>query len=161
MLFDALGEATATDDRQVLITSALLGVVAAGDRIPAYRLSAGSDLHRLGQVGPWWRPHLAPLGAQISASGRLVVDARSGAYRSMMPVAGAIRVDAVVERGGRRQVVSHDAKRYRGLLGRALLTAETAPTTPTQLRQLAADLLGPGLEAELDGQVLVLVDRRD
>lgn len=160
VLYDALGTARGDAERNVLITSALLGIVdASEDLIPAYRLSAGSTLSRLGSIGAWWRSRLAPIASGISRSGRVVVDCRSGAYRAMMRVTGAIEVGAVRESGGRRTVVSHDAKRYRGLVGRALLEAPTAPGTADEVAHLAATSLPAGLSVELDGNALTVVDR--
>ena len=160
VLYDALGDARGDAERTVLVTSALLGVVDAdSDRIPAYRLSAGSVLSRLGAAGAWWRSRLAPIARELAGSGRVVVDCRSGAYRSMMPVPGAIEVAAVRERDGKRTVVSHDAKRYRGLLGRALLTAERAPADAEEVAHAGAGALGDGLAIELQGTTLTVVDR--
>lgn len=165
VLFDALGDAAGDDERTVLITSALFGVVEAGhDLIPAYRLSAGSTVSRLGGVASWWRPHLAPLARRLATQGRVVVDCRSGAYRSMMPVAGAIEVAAVREVAGQRTVVSHDAKRYRGLVARALLTADAAAASTDEVAHRASTGLGPELTIELDTSrtarpVLTVVDR--
>lgn len=160
VLYDALGDARGDAERTVLVTSALLGVVDAdSDRIPAYRLSAGSVLSRLGAAGAWWRSRLAPIARELAGSGRVVVDCRSGAYRSMMPVPGAIEVAAVRERDGKRTVVSHDAKRYRGLLGRVLLTAERAPADAEEVAHAGAGALGDGLAIELQGTTLTVVDR--
>lgn len=160
VLFDALADAGPRPGRDVLVTSALLGVVdAATDSIPAYRLSAGSTVSRLGTVGAWWRPRLAATGASLSRSGRIVVDCRSGTYRSMMPVAGSLHVHAVRERGGRRTVVSHDAKRYRGLVARALLEAPDAPREPEEVREIAAAGLPGELTVELADGTLTVVDR--
>lgn len=160
VLYDALGAAAPRPGRDVLITSALLGIVdARRDLIPAYRLSAGSTLSRLGLVGSWWRPRLVPIARELAASGRVVVDARSGAYRAMMPVPGALEIAAVRERDGVRTVVSHDAKRYRGLVARALLEAGQTAQDPDDVAQIAGAALPPGLDVELGHGVLTAVDR--
>lgn len=159
VLYDALGDARPTPDRRVMVTSALLGVVdASRDLIPAYRLSAGSTVSRLGSVGAWWRPHLAPVARELARSGEVVVDCRSGAYRTMMPVPGALHVVAVRERDGVRSVVSHDAKRYRGLVARALLTADATPEHAEDVRRIAAAGLPTGLQVELGPHELTVVD---
>ena len=65
-------------------------------------------------------------------AGELVVDCRSGAYqKAWMPTAkdchdhniDLVQVKAVRVVNGREKVVSHNAKRWRGLLTRALVAA--------------------------------------
>lgn len=171
VLFDQLAEHTVVpEDRRVLIQSALLGLVDAGaDRIPAYRVSATSQVQRLGKAGTWWRKHLVPVASalhdQLAVSpSPLVIDSRSGAYRSMMPMRSTpqvrvLEVSPVQERDGVRKVVSHDAKRYRGWVTRVLLDAPRPPADA----EAAASLLRAGFDGtlgvELDGDRLVIVDR--
>lgn len=177
VLFDQLDPAvTIADDRRVLVQSALLGVVdAARDRIPAYRLSAGSTVTRLGKAATWWARHLRPIGASLldeTAAGPspVVVDSRSGAYRSMMPMrsrsassssagVSVLEVAPVQEKGGVRKVVSHDAKRYRGWVTRVLLDAPAPATTPDEVVDQLRAGFGGTLGVELDGDRLVIVDR--
>ena len=158
-------------DRQVLVQSALFGLVdAATDRIPAYRLSASSSLAQLGKAGSWWRARLQPVAAELRAAqaggdSPVVIDCRSGAYRSMMPMRGGeglhvLEVAPVQERGGVRKVISHDAKRYRGLVTQVLLAAPSAPATPEEVAETVSAGLD-GLTVELDGDRLVVVDRVD
>lgn len=178
VLFDQLDPGVAlSEDRRVLVQSALFGLVdAARDAVPAYRLSAGSTLSRLGKAASWWRPRLKPVAEELRAeqaatSSPLVIDCRSGGYRTMMAMRSApglpvLEVSPVQERGGVRTVVSHDAKRYRGLVARVLLEAETAPATPDEACEVVAAGLariggarGDGLGVELVGDRLVVVDR--
>ena len=175
VLYDQLDPAVVSagdsaGDPRVLIQSALFGLVDAGaDRIPAYRLSAGSTLSRLGRAGSWWVPHLKPVAAELlreqaRSSSPLVIDCRSGSYRSMMRLRSTeqvrvLEVAPVQEREGRRTVVSHDAKRYRGLVTRALLAAPALPATAQDLVPLLQTALGSGLAVELDGDRLAIVDR--
>ena len=73
-------------DRRVLVQSALLGLVDAGwDRIPAYRLSASSQLSRLGKAGSWWAPRLTPIAAQLreEEAAATASDARKSQVRTM------------------------------------------------------------------------------
>lgn len=160
VLYDALGDAKPTAPGRLLVTSALLGVVdTATDRIPAYRVSAGSRLSRLGTAGSWWRKHLAPIGERLAARGEPVIDCRSGSYRSMMPIPGAIEVSAVRETEGRRATVSHDAKRYRGLLAGRLLRAEHSPGSIDEVAEAAREELPDPLAVEVDSGSIVVVDR--
>ncbi|WP_422114584.1 YaaA family protein [Brachybacterium sp. UNK5269] len=173
VLFDQLDPASSpAPERRVLVQSALFGLVdAVQDRIPAYRLSAGSTVSRLGRAGSWWAPRLRPLAAALRETeaergSPVVIDCRSGSYRSMMAMRsdGAVRVlevSPVQERGGVRTVISHDAKRYRGLVTRALLAAADTPASADEVVDVVRDGLGAGLQIELEGDRLVVVDRAD
>ena len=104
---------------RLLITSALFGVLAGGDSVPAYRLSAASTLPGLGRLAPFWRPQLAAAVTQLEGP---VVDLRSGAYASFAAIPDAITVRVVTEnKEGGRTVVSHFNKATKGLLARALV----------------------------------------
>ena len=70
-----------------------------------------------------------------------------------------LEVAPVQERDGVRKVVSHDAKRYRGMVTRALLALEGAPTTAEEVAEAVGEGLGGQLRIELDGDRLVVVDR--
>ena len=171
VLYDQLEAGQApVEGRDVLIQSALFGLVDAfRDRIPAYRLSAGSTLSRLGKAGSWWGRQLRPLAQELRAeqaeSGSpLMIDCRSGGYRSMMAMRSGdgvrvLEVAPVQERDGVRKVISHEAKRYRGLVTRVLLGLERAPATADEVVDALGSGLGAGLEVELDGDRLVVVDR--
>ncbi|MBO1750654.1 peroxide stress protein YaaA [Actinotalea sp. BY-33] len=133
----------------VRTVSALWGLVSPEDRIPAYRLSMGTDLPGIGRLAQHWRPALrAELDPE--ASHRLVVDCRSAAYAAAWPVpaGGPGHVSVVVHREaeGRRTVVSHWAKHTRGVLTRHLVTREgTAPRSPEELLDAAGELVGGAL----------------
>lgn len=173
VLFDALGAATlpgaasgGIDGVRVIVTSALFGIVdCANDAIPAYRLSAGSTVSRLGKASTWWKKHLAPVAAALPDRSPVTVDCRSGAYRSMMPLKGecVLEVVPVAEVDGKRKVVSHDAKRYRGLVARALLKHDAVPQSPSDvvdvLRHEFGDALGVELTRGSHASVLTIVDR--
>ena len=60
---------------RLVVASALFGLLAADDPIPAYRLSATATLPGLGPVRSIWRPTLA---AQLAELAGLVIDLRSG-----------------------------------------------------------------------------------
>ncbi|GAB3568847.1 YaaA family protein [Spelaeicoccus albus] len=145
VLYEALGyrSMTATAkkraDASILIVSALFGAVAPPDRIPAYRLSMGTNLPGLGRLSSWWKSRLAvPLTAY--AHDQLVIDCRSSDYATAWKApAGSVAVRVFRESGGKRTVVSHMAKQTRGELARHLLTRRgRAPQTPRDLLKIAS-----------------------
>ena len=132
VLYDALDVRSLTRaqrakaDRRLAVGSALLGLVHGGEPIPAYRLSAGSQLPGLPTLRTLWRPVLGPvLTAHVDG---LVVDLRSGSYADLAPVPGAVTVDVLSERAdGSRAVVSHFNKAHKGRLARLLATTRAEP----------------------------------
>ena len=137
LLYDALSPADlpASARDRLAIGSALFGVVGARDLIPHYRLSGTTKLPARG-AGQTTEAPAAPTmkkrwGGSITAalrslqkSGELIVDLRSGAYRNLGKVPGAVtvRVESV-RPDGTRKVVSHFNKHYKGLLARELALA--------------------------------------
>jgi uncharacterized protein len=121
-------------DRRLAVGSALFGVVRGTDRIPAYRLSAGSALPGLPALRALWRPALGPA---LAAVDELVVDLRSGAYAALAPVPGAVTVEVLSERpDGTRAVVSHANKAHKGRVARLLATTTGEPGDVVRLRGL-------------------------
>lgn len=109
---------------RLAVASALFGLLAADDPIPAYRLSATTTLPGLGSVRSIWRPVLAPPLADLPG---LVIDLRSGSYTALGPLPGAVTVDVVSDDGrGRRRTVSHHNKSHKGRLARLLATTPRA-----------------------------------
>ena len=102
--------------RSLRVVSALFGLLAPADPVPAYRLSAGTSLPGVGSLAAVWRPVLEP----ELAGHRLVVDLRSAPYAALARVPGAVQVRVLRETDGTRAVVSHDNKHTKGLLARAL-----------------------------------------
>ena len=152
VLYDALDIASLTRaqrrraDARLAVGSALFGLLRAGDRVPAYRLSAGSALPGRPGLRALWRPVLGPL---LSAVDDLVVDLRSGAYAALAPVPGAVTVRVESERpDGARSVVSHFSKAHKGRLARLLATTTAEPGDVVRLRGL---LRRAGLHVEHDG----------
>lgn len=131
-------------DEQILIQSALWGVVGPADRIPAYRLAIGAKLPGLGGLAAFWR---RPLAEALPADA-FVVDLRSGAYAAAWrPVDGLqLAVRALVERDGRRSVVSHMAKATRGDVARILVRARRRAKGPEGVAEIVA---AAGLRVEL------------
>jgi hypothetical protein len=152
VLYDALSVATlsrrqrARADRRLAVGSALFGLVRGTDRIPAYRLSAGSVLPGLPTLRSLWRPALAPV---LAAVDDLVLDLRSGSYASLAPVAGAVHLQVLSERpDGSRAVVSHVNKAHKGRVARLLASSTAEPSDVVGLRRL---LRRAGLHVEHDG----------
>jgi len=129
---------------RVLISSALWGVVAPDDRIPAYRLSIAARLPRIPGLATYWRPALE---RALPGDG-LVVDLRSGGYAAAWTPRDAtlVTVRGFTEQDGRRKVVSHFVKAIRGDVAGALLRAPEPPETPEDVAAIAA---AAGHEVEL------------
>lgn len=149
VLYDALDPAGLTGQQRtaaadsLVVVSALWGAVRPQDRIPAYRLSMGAELPRLGRLPAFWRRHL-PTVLDAAAGDGLVVDCRSAAYAAAWraPREHTVGVKVVRERAGRRTVVSHMAKHTRGLLARHLVERAAAgrrPGTPQELLAAARE----------------------
>jgi cytoplasmic iron level regulating protein YaaA (DUF328/UPF0246 family) len=152
VLYDALDVPSMTRaqraraGRRLAVGSALFGLVGADDRIPAYRLSAGSSLPGLSTLRSLWRPALSPVLAALDC---LVVDLRSGSYAALAPVPGAVTMQVLSERpDGTRAVVSHFNKAHKGRLARLLATTTAEPGDVVRLRSL---LRRAGLHVEHDG----------
>ena len=152
VLYDALDVRSMTRaqraraGRRLAVGSALFGLVAADDAIPAYRLSAGSQLPGLPTLRALWKPVLSPVLAEVDD---LVVDLRSGSYAALAPVAGAVSVEVLSERpDGSRSVVGHFNKAHKGRLARLLATTTAEPGDVVRLRGL---LRRAGLHVEHDG----------
>jgi uncharacterized protein len=137
---------------QVLVASALWGVVALEDRIPAYRLSIGARLPALTRSGlaAWWRPALAK--ALPDEPGQLVVDLRSGGYAAAWRPQRATLVEVKASTADGKPI-SHMAKAVRGTVARRLLQARAAATEPADVAR-AADGDGVG-RVELHAPVRV------
>ena len=150
VLYDALdvpsldADARAWLDAHVLVQSALFGLVAAGDRIPAYRLSAGSRLPALGvPLRRAWREAHAAI--EWGDAG-LVLDLRSQDYAALAPLPdGAGTVLHVAQRGGDGQVraLNHFNKAAKGDLVRRLARSGARIADEAGLLAWAA---GEGLE---------------
>src|SRR3954447_5472239 len=163
VLYDALDvrsmtkAARARAAARLAVGSALFGLVRDGDRIPAYRLSAGSQLPGLPTLRALWKPALSSVLTDVD---ELVVDLRSGSYAQLAPVPGAVTVQVLSERrDGARAVVSHFNKAHKGRLARFLATTTAEPGDVVRLRAL---LRRNGWSVEHDGgTALTLVVRDD
>lgn len=170
VLYDALGFGTLSTaakrraGARVLVASSLFGLVAPGDRIPAYRLSGDAVLPTLGGVAAHWRAHL-DAAAREALGGGLLVDLRSGMYGAfwrpapdLAPRVATVRV--LHEHDGTRKVVSHFNKATKGRIVRALLEDGATPRTPAALADALRDLgwsVEPGEPGKAGTQLDVVV----
>lgn len=145
-------------EQHLAVASALFGLVRVTDPIPAYRLSGGVTLPRLGPVASRWRPVL-PTVLDDEAGDGLLVDLRSGTYvnlgkpsAALAPRTATVRVLHEVD--GRRTVVSHFNKATKGRLVRDLLVEGAEPTTVDELASAWRDL---GWTVEQSGTALDVV----
>ena len=140
---------------RLAIGSALFGVIAAEDLIPRYRLSAGSKVfvdgeartlrsqwtkpaegNRIGEELARWREDRA---AETDGAGGGIIDLRSGGYRDLGIIPGAVSLRVESEYpDGSRKVVSHFNKHYKGLVARELaLAGGHLPADPQSTGELA------------------------
>ena len=160
VLYDALdaesltGAAATRAMARLAIGSALFGLLRAEDRIPAYRLSAGSKLPGRPGLATRWRPVLEPILADL-ATRELVVDLRSGAYVGLGRLKSAVRVDVLAEHpDGRRTVVTHFNKAHKGRLARVLATTTAEPDDAAAVAAVARRA---GMRVERDGDELTIL----
>jgi len=163
VLYDALDLASLTGAAKrragtdLVISSALFGLLRTRDRIPAYRLSADTTLPRVGRLAAAWRESVS---TAISAAAKrgVVLDLRSSAYVGLGPVPAHLSDRTAIarvwqERKGARTIVSHHNKATKGRLVRSLLSEPR----PTSISDLAGALGDAGYRVELappgnDGQ---------
>ncbi len=162
VLYDALdagslrGAAAARARTRLAVGSALFGLVRAADPIPAYRLSAGSVLPGAPALAARWRDVLEPVLATAAAA-ELVVDLRSGGYAALGRVPDAVQVSVLAEQAdGRRSVVSHANKSYKGRLARLLAGTRVEPTDAAGVA-VVARRAGLRVERPTDRTLQILV----
>lgn len=166
VLYDAFDFGSLTPARRqraldtICIGSALFGLVSAGDLIPHYRLSASSSLGDKGTFRSRWAPAMRALAESFSEE--LVVDMRSGGYRNLGPIPGAVTVNVVSENAaGERSVITHFNKHYKGVLARALVSSRARIESVAELRTVARRA---GLDIErpaANSRELTMVVRQD
>ncbi|PUB26910.1 hypothetical protein C8K30_105138 [Promicromonospora sp. AC04] len=166
VLYGAAGLATLPEgaarraQESVLTFSGLWGVVAPGDRIPAYRLGMGVGLPDVGRLATFWKRALAEV-LDARAAGDVVVDCRSATYvaawRPTTTDSGAgrsagaewVEVRVLRETDGKRTVVSHNAKHTRGVLAGHLLRRQAEARTSEDVLKAAQELVGSVMLTEI------------
>ena len=116
---------------KVLIVSAIFGLVKPMDLIFGYKEKIDNKL---------WRDSIAQVAAKYSDE--LIIDCRSSTYKGVWPINPAntveVRIFQIAE--GKRKVITHMSKKYRGELTRHLLKQASEPKTPAELHHIAAQL---------------------
>ncbi len=130
---------------QILISSALWGLLRPDDRIPYYRLPAMAKLPRVGGLSAFWRPALTR--AMTDEDGSLIVDMRSSAYSAAWrpKQARLLTVRVFTEQSGERKVITHMAKETRGEVTRLLLLADSGPSSAEDVASIV-EAAGYGVE---------------
>lgn len=157
VLYDGLDVASLTHEQRafahehVAIHSALFGLLAADDAIPAYRLSHDSRLPEL-SLRTLWRPAISSV---LSAHAGLVLDLRSEAYATLGPApAGSWYLRVVTENAaGRRVALSHFNKKAKGEFTRAVIAAGIDHPDVASLLEWAEGSgirIEPGAPGEID-----------
>jgi cytoplasmic iron level regulating protein YaaA (DUF328/UPF0246 family) len=128
---------------EVVITSALWGMLRPDDRIPPYRLHVCARLVGLDRLEPTWRGVLGDLLAETAGADGLVLDLRSPSFQAMgMPTGLSDRTVALrVDQSGGAGVRVGDiiAKRVRGQAARQVLESGVDPEHPVALAELLGD----------------------
>jgi uncharacterized protein len=157
VLYDALDAETLSLEargflgRHVLVHSALFGLTAADDPIPAYRFSHDTRIPGTSLAKLWREPNAAVLRGQSG----LILDLRSESYVHLGPTGdGAYFLRVVTEDGeGTRRALNHFNKHGKGELVRALAGAGIDFETVEQLldwAKAAVIRLESGAPGELD-----------
>jgi cytoplasmic iron level regulating protein YaaA (DUF328/UPF0246 family) len=113
--------------RELLIISAIYGVVAPTDHIAHYKAKMKSSD---------WKSALTPALDAIDTT--LIVDCRSSTYAGVWRPAPdkTVAIRVFQEKAGERSVITHMSKKYRGELTRLLLSNKSV-STPDELAALA------------------------
>lgn len=149
--------------RQLMVSSALWGVLRWNDQVPWYRLSMSGDIG-LGPLATMWRKHLTPMMDQLIQDDGLLIDCRSSTYAASYVPSKAVAeqvvtVSAVKEsqRVGsdgktvvKRQVISHMAKHTRGLVTRWLIESSACAQDPEQAAKICQQAAPKGWSIELE-----------
>ncbi len=139
----------------VLIQSALFGLISATDRIPWYRLSANTSLPKVNLKKIWQEHSPAAFNRLVDMP---IIDLRSKAYVDLAPIPDHLDsywVEVVAEDSkGQRRALNHFNKTAKGELVAAFVRAKTPPKTLTQLKAVAKKA---GLGLEVDGKTIYLI----
>jgi cytoplasmic iron level regulating protein YaaA (DUF328/UPF0246 family) len=140
----------------VLIQSALFGLISSSDRIPAYRLSASSSLPGINLKKLWNQAHEV---VWPRLEGGVLIDMRSKHYAALAPIPKEkkhFNLEVLVEeRDGTRKPLNHFNKRSKGLFLREVLLANSYPSSVAELKAIAKKI---GMKLEQNGSELLLIN---
>lgn len=125
-----------------VISSALFGLVRPDDLIPAYRLSGDVSLPGTGAPSARWRD---AVGEIITQSTGVIIDLRSQMYANLGPIPAeaaqrAVSARILLEKNGKRSIVSHHNKASKGRLVRALADRSAQPKSIDSLMKALKEL---------------------
>jgi len=129
-------------DSRVAIASALFGLVRPSDPIPTYRLSGNTTLPGIGTLASVWKE---PMQRELGGTRGPILDLRSGAYVALGPVPASAAdrtfiARVLLEKNGKRSVVSHHNKATKGLITRAVLERGSVPRSAKAVPGFLEDL---------------------
>lgn len=120
--------AQARGEKSIIIISALFGIVGINDAICSYKAKIKNSI---------WRD---PVALYLEArKDDLIVDARSSTYQGIWtpPSEKTVCIRVFQIKGGKKSVITHMSKKYRGELVRWILQKKS-PTTPEELYEIAS-----------------------
>ncbi|HJP89518.1 MAG TPA: peroxide stress protein YaaA [Candidatus Limnocylindrales bacterium] len=141
--------AAARAEVQVVVNSALWGLLRPADRIPSYRLQICAHLIGVEDLEPVWREVVPDALAGAAGSDGLIVDIRSPVYQATGMPKGLgdrtvwVRVDMGPPGHRIGEVI---AKRIRGAAAHALLESSADPVHPAEVAELLGARWGVRLE---------------
>lgn len=117
-------------DASTVVVSALFGAVRLHDRIPAYKATMSNAV--------WRRPLTEALESVCDG---VVVDCRSSTYAGAFvpPRESTVAVRVFKESAGKRTVITHMSKHYRGLIARLLAQTAGSPRTPEHVARIVSE----------------------
>ena len=106
----------------VWIVSAAMGLVAADDPIPDYRLKMSARLPKIGLVSSWWRPRLANAVAELLARDQ-AIDLLPKEHANVFDPTGVAKLTTRVRfvSASGSSAAGHAAKAAKGIAARALV----------------------------------------
>jgi cytoplasmic iron level regulating protein YaaA (DUF328/UPF0246 family) len=130
--------------RELVIVSALWGMVRPADRIPPYRLNVCARLVGMDRLEPAWRALLPPILTDAATRRGPVLDLRSKVYQAVGRPTGlddqtvTLRITPSPSPGGPAHIGDVIAKRVRGEAASHLLSSVADPEDPLDIADLLA-----------------------
>jgi cytoplasmic iron level regulating protein YaaA (DUF328/UPF0246 family) len=125
--------------KQIVIISALFGALRPLDRIPTYKMKIKKST---------WADSIGTCLEALNEA--IIIDCRSSTYASVWkpPAINTVGIRVFQERHGKREVITHMSKKYRGEVTRALLKLKGEPNTVEKIfehlaKEFNAELVTP------------------